>query len=120
MGFEIIPDATVRIKHNSIIARVAAFVLRSSSCALVIRNTIYLYGIRQEAFLQNTAWLRHELTHVIQYQREGMLFFLLKYVYFSITKGYTNNPYEIEARGAEKQMLDISHTQLTAKILSIS
>lgn len=44
--------------------------------------------------------LRHELMHVEQFRREGLLF-AVKYTWHDWFTGYDNNPYEIEARAAE-------------------
>lgn len=44
---------------------------------------------------------RHETCHIEQVKREGRFKFVCKYLWFNIKYGYRNNPYEIEARGAE-------------------
>ncbi len=47
-------------------------------------------------------WLiRHESMHLEQMRRDGKFVFMLKYMYWFVRHGYTNNPYEIEARKAE-------------------
>ena len=51
--------------------------------------------------LQNPRLKRHELKHIEQMEREGILKFLIKYNYYWIKYGYKYNPYEIEARKAE-------------------
>lgn len=90
------------IKENAFIARIAAGKLRSKAVAMVIGHTVYLHGITKEAFLANESWVRHELKHVEQYQRYGMLLFLYKYLIQTIKYGYYNCPIEKEARTAEK------------------
>ena len=45
--------------------------------------------------------MRHELKHVEQYSRFGLIGFILRYIVESIQNGYYNNKYEIEAREAE-------------------
>ena len=45
--------------------------------------------------------LLHELVHWKQYQREGLLSFLLHYGFAHRQFGYDKNPYEIEARFRE-------------------
>ncbi len=47
-------------------------------------------------------WKRHEEAHKRQWKREGALKFILKYLWYSVTISYIMNPYEIEAREAEK------------------
>jgi hypothetical protein len=48
------------------------------------------------------SWMNHENCHKRQWAKEGVIKFAIKYLWYQITKGYTNNPYEIEARKAEK------------------
>ena len=90
------------IKENSILAKVAAWKLKSKRAAIVFGKTIYLHNISREHFLSDTRLMRHELCHVRQYQQYGFLPFLFKYLMESIRKGYTNNRFEVEARAAEK------------------
>lgn len=100
-----------RIKENSWIAKMGAKKLGSTNVALTIRNTIYLYNINREEFLRNKVWVRHEVEHVLQYKKTGTIWFLLKYLYEGLLKGYANISFEIEARNAEHdlQLLDHVH-----------
>jgi hypothetical protein len=45
--------------------------------------------------------MRHECCHVTQYARLGFFGFLVRYLWYTIRYGYTNNPLEVEARYAE-------------------
>lgn len=90
------------------VARVAAWLMGSEAIALVIGTTIYLHGTSREKFAANHRWVRHELKHVEQYQRFGLFGFLLRYLWWSIIKGYTNNPLEVEARAAEADSTPIA------------
>lgn len=92
---------SIRIVEQSTLARLAAAWLRTPKVAMVWGNRILLWGCSQEAFLKNIPWVRHELKHVEQYQRLGMIGFLVRYIAYSIRHGYTDNPLEIEARQAE-------------------
>ena len=92
----------VQIRENSFLARIAARKLKANSVAMVIGNTIHLHNVTREIFLQDERWLKHEMAHVEQYKRYGLLRFLLLYTWYSIKFGYTNNPFEIEAREREK------------------
>jgi hypothetical protein len=92
---------TIRIVERSTIARLAATWLGSSQVAMVWGNRILLWGCSQEEFLSNRPWVRHELKHVEQYQRFGMVGFLVRYIVYSVRHGYANNPLEVEARQAE-------------------
>lgn len=69
---------------------------------MVIGRTIHLFNATREEFLSNEKWLCHELVHVQQYEKLGLLRFFLLYLYESATKGYYNNKFEKEARSKEK------------------
>lgn len=92
----------VYVKSDSLLAKWASKKLKSQKCALVIRRTIYLHGITYNEFIKNEQWLCHELFHVYQYQREGVIRFLIKYFYYTLRYGYYNNPLEKEARTQEQ------------------
>ena len=47
----------------------------------------------------------HEEVHLKQQLRGLLIFFYIKYAYYSITRGYWDNPYEIEAREKTDQWL---------------
>lgn len=53
---------------------------------------------------------RHELEHIYQIQRDGFFKFYITYIYYNITKGYKNNPYEIEAK--QKALLPLTEEEL--------
>ncbi len=91
------------IKENSWIAKLAAKKLHSDKVAIVLGKTIHLYNTSKKQFLINDKWLRHELCHVKQFQKNGYLFFIVKYLWETIKHGYHNNRYEVEARDAEDQ-----------------
>lgn len=44
---------------------------------------------------------RHEKQHLIQIAKEGSWKFVFKYLFYLLKYGYTNNPYEVEARQVE-------------------
>jgi hypothetical protein len=48
---------------------------------------------------------RHELQHVYQVREHGWLKFYITWAWYSITRGYDNNPYEIEAYAREHEEL---------------
>lgn len=50
----------------------------------------------------NQGLIRHELKHLEQIERDGRFVFSAKYLYWLCRYGYVNNPYEVEARKAEK------------------
>jgi hypothetical protein len=92
----------VQIKENSFLARIAAKKLKANSIAMVIGNTIHLHNVSRKIFLEDERWVKHEMAHIDQYRRYGLVRFLLLYTWYSIKYGYRNNPFEIEAREKEK------------------
>lgn len=91
----------VRIRENSLLAALATRITGGRNCALVLGSTIHLHGASGSELMNDVAWLRHEICHVRQWQRDGFLPFLFRYLWFSLRKGYRQNPYEVEARQAE-------------------
>lgn len=89
------------IKENSWIAKLAAKKLRTHRVAIVIGKTIHLHNTTKQDFLKDEKWVRHELCHIRQFQQNGYVVFILKYVWESVRHGYLNNRYEVEAREAE-------------------
>lgn len=89
------------IKENSCLAKIAAWKLKGKKVAIVFGNRIHLYGVSKEKFLQNERWLRHELKHVEQFQKHGVIPLLVKYLWHSLFHGYHNCCFEKEAREAE-------------------
>lgn len=94
----------IRIKENSFLALLAAKKLKTDKVAMVIGKTIYLHNTSREDFLNDQRWVKHELAHIEQYKKYGLLKFLVLYLLYSIKYGYYNNPFEIEAREKEKEL----------------
>ena len=92
-----------KIVENSFLARIARLFFGSKRIAMVVGNTIHLSGVDKQTFMSNRKWLIHEMVHIEQYRKLGMLKFLFLYTIESIKNGYYNNCYEIEARAAEEQ-----------------
>lgn len=95
----------VSIKENSWIAKIAAIKMRAEKIAIVFGSTIHLHNTTREDFLNNSDWVCHELKHVEQYQQEGSLGFIFKYLFDWMKNGYYNNKFEVEARKSEKDIL---------------
>ena len=89
------------IKENSWRARLAARLMKANNMAIVFGNTIHIWGVTKEEFLQHEKWVLHEIKHIDQYKQHGYIGFLAKYLWESIRHGYYNNKFEIEARAAE-------------------
>lgn len=95
-------NTTFSIKENSFLAKIATWKLHSSNVAMVLGNTIHLYGVTPNEFLSNDKWVKHELCHIKQYQQHGFIGFLVKYLWESVKVGYYKNKFEVEAREAEE------------------
>lgn len=91
----------VKIKENSMLARLAAAGMKADQLAIVFGNTIHLHNTGRAAFLSDPNWVCHELKHVQQYRQYGFAGFLTRYLYDWIRHGYYNNKFEKEARVAE-------------------
>ena len=68
---------------------------RFKNYAITIGQTTY-YSCGKE--MVTTTWRIHENKHKEQWKKDGFIKFGIKYIYLIITRGYINNPYEIEAR----------------------
>ena len=62
----------------------------------------HIYFKRSEADV-TPEMLKHEMCHVAQIDKHGLVGFYLKYLWYSLRHGYKNNPFEVEARAAENQ-----------------
>lgn len=96
------------IREGSLFARLAARKLGCKTVAAVLGDTIHLWNVSREDFLQRTAWVVHEVEHVRQFRRYGVVRFSLLYLWESARKGYHNNRFEVEARVAEAGMPDLT------------
>lgn len=94
----------VKIKENSFVARLAAWKLKATSVAIVFGSTIHLWRVSKHQFLKDESWVRHELEHIRQYQKFGIMPFLCSYLWEWMRKGYYRNRFEVEARLAEKKL----------------
>ena len=102
----------VRIKENSWVAKLAAKKMKVDSVAIVFGNTIHLHNTSRSQFLNDSAWLCHELKHVQQYRQHGFAGFISKYLFDWMKNGYYNNRFEIEARESEKDFSLIKNIEI--------
>ena len=68
--------------------------------AMTLGNTIIYKYPRNQISDQTHA---HEMVHVEQIRREGLLKFYIKYLWYNLRYGYKKNPYEVEARRKSEQ-----------------
>ena len=92
----------IRIRQNSWLAHWAARNLGYDYVAMVFGHTIHLHNTSLEKFFARPSWVIHELKHVEQYERFGLLGFLYRYFKEHLRKGYWNNALEVEARASER------------------
>lgn len=95
--------APSRIHENAWVAWLAARALHTSRMAVTLGSRIYLWNTDRATFLADEAWVRHELCHIRQFRRYGLLRFLFLYLVESICHGYRGNRFEQEARAQERQ-----------------
>jgi hypothetical protein len=93
----------VRIKEGSLFARLAARKLKANAVAMVLGTSIHLWNVSREEFLKRKGWVNHELEHVRQFKQYGFLRFCALYIWESARRGYHNNRFEVQARGAESE-----------------
>ena len=98
----------VKIKENSWLAKIAAHRLDSESMAMVVGKTIHLHNSTRQEFLRNKRWVRHEVAHVKQYLRLGVIRFIFFYLLETFNKGYEFNSFEVDARKMEKDSTILS------------
>jgi len=98
----------VYVRPHSWLARIAARKLGSAQIAIVFGHSIHLHNTSVAEFFAQPWWVCHELKHVEQYERLGILPFLFRYILEHLRNGYQQNAFEREARAAEgdKTLLD--------------
>jgi Domain of unknown function (DUF4157) len=101
----------VQIKENSWVAKLAAKKMQADKVAIVFGNTIHLHNTSRTEFLNDSDWVSHELKHVQQYQENGFVGFISKYLFDWVKNGYHNNRFEVEARESEKDVSLIKKTR---------
>lgn len=83
--------------------------------------TIPPFGIFIKKGLPNNENLvLHEMTHWQQFQRNGLLLFLVKYLLYNAKYGYDQNPFEIEARFMESDFCQSNYTYCVRNGLSVT
>lgn len=91
------------IKEKSLMARVAALLMREQRIAIVFGNTIHLWNASKEELIRNKTWLQHELIHVEQFKKYGYTKFIFMYLCELVKKGYYKNKFEVEARAKKNE-----------------
>jgi hypothetical protein len=81
-------------KYNHWLGKLLGKINNNPKYAITLNQTAYYSCSESEVDL---GWHRHEDKHKEQWKNEGIIKFAIKYIYYNTTKGYKNNPYEIEA-----------------------
>jgi len=90
-----------RVVGNSRLAKVAGRLMgQQDRYAITFGKTIFVSCDKKD-FLTERGWVKHEITHVEQYKKYGLLEFLKRYVAYSVFNRYDQNPLEKEALSAE-------------------
>jgi len=94
----------VRIREHSPLAGIGARILKESAVALTWGHHIHLHRVSRQDFLNNKQWVCHEIVHVHQYRKYGLLSFTFLYLWESLRKGYYRNRWEVEARARQNNL----------------
>lgn len=76
------------------------YLSRNGFWAITLPTGIYVL----EEHIDKDWLIRHERKHEEQAARHGWLVFLARYFWYQMRYGYNNNPFEIEARQAERRV----------------
>ena len=91
-------------RQGGLFLRVGGWLLgRSTVSGITLWRTIWLARDASP----HPELLLHELRHVHQFQEDPL--FPLRYVWYSVIRGYTNNPYEADARAFAARRFAESH-----------
>lgn len=63
-------------------------------------NTVYV----MPGHKNNAVVVHHEFVHLSQMRRDGKMLFVIKYIWWLLTKGCKNNPYEVEAKTSSEEL----------------
>ena len=90
----------IKVVENSKLAKLAAKIKKEKKYAITVGRTIFISGTKEQ-FFGDIGWLRHELTHVEQYKKLGVVNFLALYLVYSVFHKYSDIPFEKEALAAQ-------------------
>ena len=103
----------IKVVGNSAIAKFLAKVKGEESYAITFGRTIFV-SCKKKDFLAKEWWVNHEVAHVEQYEKYGILRFFALYAYYSVFHKKSGNRFEIEAEIAESISEEPGHS-LTSK-----
>ena len=79
---------------------------KSLGYAVTFGQTTF-YSLPREQVVKDRLWMLHENRHKEQYIEQGGIFlYLVKYFAYCLRYGYTNNPFEVDARKCAQERFD--------------
>ena len=87
-------------KYNHKWVRILCWFKYKTYAVTISKNTT-LYSCSKERAHRYPRWIKHENRHKLQWKRDGIFKFTIKYLWYQIRYGYEHNPYEVDARIAE-------------------
>jgi hypothetical protein len=101
-------QATVGRHRFAVAGPFWCFVLNRFGFAAITTPWRAIYMLPQ--YFDHARLRRHELAHIAQIDRDGAWYFWPKICFDYVWHGYKNSPYELEARAAEDDQLDMFET----------
>ena len=78
-------------------------VMKSDKVGMINPFTLSIYAYPAPYELSEKTYA-HETRHIEQAKERGRLAFIVKYLWYSMRYGYTNNPYEVDARAYAEEL----------------
>ncbi|HSW62167.1 MAG TPA: hypothetical protein VLH56_02430 [Dissulfurispiraceae bacterium] len=88
-------------KYNSTFARLVGWLNGAKAGYAVTLGQTTHYSVSESDV--GPKWRKHENRHKAQYAERGVFVFLLTYFWYLVTRGYKDNPYEVDARAHEEK-----------------
>ncbi len=102
----------LRIKYNCKSSWLGRLILGKKHRGIVLWPFVLF---RDHADDVDATLFRHEMEHVYQVLRSGIFVFYFRYLWYHFRYGYDANPYEIEAKTAEKHLLSVAEQRFKDK-----
>ena len=90
-------------RYSSRFAQLLAFLRGANNWAITLWWATF-YSVPKSYVDAHPAWRRHENRHKAQWVEQGTFKFLALYLIYTLRYGYTNNPFEVDARAHEKEI----------------
>lgn len=90
------------------VVRVPFLIPNWAAAQVLFPNVIFV----KRQYASNVRLIAHELTHVDQIKRFGLLRYWVRYLRLLVRHGYRNHPMEIEAWGLESNPVQLARARL--------